>query len=161
MGIRVNWKGLKQSASFFLAILIVWPIAIAAKLILVVLGLLVVPVSIFILKTDPPKPWNGPPVGNIPQWKNLMIRNPVSGFGLIFRHPVTRTTTFGEIREPHTTDSKFQFRLKHNGLFCSIRMLWKYSRTRYGELYVGWKLDSEPPLLDFALSLRPWATVGN
>ena len=57
---------------------------------------------------------------------------------------------------------KFQWRFRHYRFMCSIRLLWIYpGRKHYGELYIGWKLNSAPPELDFALSTRVWAEVGN
>ena len=100
------------------------------------------------------------------------IRNPVGGFGWLIDHPPRdEVKTYGEVREPShikfVNGAKipvphFQWRFRHHGLMCSIRLLWIYPRrNHYGELYLGWKLNSAPPELDFAMSPRPWATVGN
>lgn len=66
--------------------------------------------------------------------------------------------------EPGPTyhDKSFAWRWRRAGLLSSFRMVWLYpKRKHYGELYIGWKIDSEPPDLDFASSPRLWAEVGN
>ena len=88
------------------------------------------------------------------------IRNPVGGFGYLI-DPPTEFATYGTHPiEPTKQNSRFAWRFRHRKLLSSIRLVWRYSSKYYGELYLGWKLGSEPHQLDFGLSLRPFATVG-
>ena len=91
------------------------------------------------------------------------IRNPVGGFDYLIPHPpLEQVETFGSVSEPTAEGPRLQARLRVAWEpLASIRIVWRYSGTKYGELYLGWKLLSQPPLLDFALSLRPYATIGN
>lgn len=134
---------------------LLWVPVVAIKVVLVVLGLIVVPVTsrthgLYRAGPDRPKTY----------WERA-VRNPVGGFDYLIDHPKGNTRTYGALVEPHLTTERFQYRFKVAGVLSSIRIVWKYSKTRYGESYVGWKIDSAPPRLDFAMSLRPWAKVGN
>ena len=135
--------------------LLLLPIVAAVKVILVLAGLVLVPLTpsesgLYRRGKSRPNTW----------WERA-IRNPVGGFGFLIRHPTSVHTYGWKLVEPHQSARRFLWRFKTSGVMCSIRLVWKYSATRYGECYLGWKLDSAPPELDFALSLRPWATVGN
>lgn len=90
------------------------------------------------------------------------IRNPVGGFRWLFAHPpADQVRTWGtENPEPTAQSRRFAWRFRLSGWMSSLRLVWRYSAGRYGELYVGWKLLSDPPPLDFGVSLRPWARVG-
>ena len=135
--------------------LILWVPVIILKVLLVILGLVLVPV-LMTLKKDLPKIYRGVPAT---MW-NQTIRNPVGGFGWLLKHPPS-SKQFGLLSEPTPDGPHFQWRFRLAGVTSSLRLAWRYSRTRYGELYLGWKIDSAPPEFDFALSLRPWATIGN
>jgi len=143
-----------------LAILLLVPVAVI-KVILILLGLVIVPFAFWRGKALPDMYRIGI---NRPYtvWE-AMIRNPVGGFGWLLEHPEPeQVRTYGEVLEPSNIIKPLQARFRHAGLFCSIRLLWQYPGYKhYGELYLGWKLLSAPPELDFALSARFWATVGN
>jgi len=135
--------------------IVLWIPVIVIKLVLVVLGLGIVPIS---SKTSGLyRAGTGRPVT---YWERA-VRNPVGGFDYLLKHPDTSKTYGYVLMEPHQMANSFVWRFKVAGVLSSVRMVWKYSKTRYGECYLGWKIDSAPPQLDFALSLRPWATVGN
>lgn len=154
------------------AIILLIPVAII-KAILVVVGLPVVYIKMK-REGDMLKGLYQIGKGRPFTYHEAAIRNPVGGFGWLFEHPPEDDVgTYGEVREP--SDVKFvngakvkvpmfqsRFRIYEHDLMCSIRLLWIYPRRKhYGELYIGWKLLSAPPELDFALSPRIWATVGN
>lgn len=140
-----------------LAILLLPPVAVL-KIVLILVGLVIVWVKLRFgndMRRGIYQIGNGRPYT---YWE-AAIRNPVGGFNYLIEHPETYAS-YGKVVEPGQTDDRFQWRFNHYKLLCSLRLVWKYSDTRYGELYLGWKLGSAPPELDFALSLRPWATVG-
>jgi hypothetical protein len=152
-----------------ISILLLAPVA-TYKIVLVVLGLIVVPLAFWkdralpdIFRIGEGRPYT--------MWE-AAIRNPVGGFGWLLPHPESHEiATYGEVREPSDIlfmrgakikVPSFQMRFRHHFPLCSIRLLWIYpGRKHYGELYIGWKLNSAPPELDFALSPRLWAEVGN
>lgn len=138
-----------------LAILLLIPVA-AIKIVLVLLGVIVVPLT---FQRGLPSLYRIG-VGRPHTMWEAIVRNPVGGFGWLITHPATYAT-YGAVQEPHLTTARFQWRLRNYRWLSSLRLVWKYSDTRYGELYVGWKLGSAPPELDLALSVRLWATVGN
>lgn len=142
-----------------LAILLLPPVA-AIKIILIPIGLVVVWVKMIYLQRDMEHGLYQIEKGRPFTYWEAAIRNPVGGFNFLIKHP-DNYDTYGKVYEPRLTTDRFQWRFNHYKLLCSLRLVWKYSGTRYGELYLGWKLGSAPPELDFALSLRPWATVGN
>ncbi len=146
---------------------LLWAPVSLAKAVLVVLGL---PVVYFGLKAGKvPSLWRKG--HNRPNtWAELAIRNPVGGFGYLIDHPEA-FIEWGEILEPHKTDKRFQIRFRQAKLLSSVRFVVKYTNTKYGEVYWGWKLgswqatknkykDETLPELDFAMSIRPFATVG-
>lgn len=138
-----------------IALFAIVPVA-AIKAILVIVGLIVVPVMFSrglpalyrIGEGRPQTIWEA------------AIRNPVGGFGFLFEHPEGEVYQIGEVLEATETTKTLQARCRTHKYFASVRFLWKYSETRYGELYIGWKLNSAPPEFDFALSARVWAKVG-
>ncbi len=138
-----------------LAIVLLLPVAVV-KIILIVVGLIAVPITSptsGLYRAGPGRPMT--------YWERA-IRNPVGGFGWLIPHPPsTLTKTYGSVSEPTSESPRFQWRFKRSRFpLCSFRVVWRYSAAKYGECYVGWKLDSAPPELDFALSLRPYATIG-
>lgn len=130
-----------------------WPLIMAVKVALVLVGLVAV------RYTDPDRGMWRRGFGRPDTWWERAIRNPVGGFDHMIRHPDSYNQ-WGEVREAPFTLKRFQWRVRYSGLLVSVRLLWQYNHERYGELYVGWKLGSNTPLLDFAMSLRPWATSG-
>ena len=136
-----------------LSILLLLPVAVV-KVLLVILGLVLVPVTP--ASTGLYRAGSGRPNT---YWERA-IRNPVGGFGWLLRHP-NSWKVFGSVSEPTPDGPRFQWRFRIAGILCSLRLVWRYSREKYGEMYLGWKIDSAPPEFDFALSLRPRATIGN
>jgi len=138
-----------------LGLALLLPVA-SIKIVLVILGLVLVPI------TNQVRGLYRKGIGRPDTYWERAIRNPVGGFGWLIKHPPTRKiTTRGSVQEPGSTTKRVQARLRYSGLLVSVRLLWKYSEEHYGEMYLGWKLRSAPPELDFALSLRLWADVGN
>ena len=117
----------------------------------------------------------------------MIFRNFGEGFKRLFDHPPFGSVSTIGLAEPGPTyhDRRFAWRYRSAGLFASFRAVWVYWREpltlykpdsfffwrseswsiveippKYGELYIGWKLLSEPPDLDFATSLRVFSTVG-
>ena len=140
----------------FLSVLLLIPVAFA-KIGLVLVGLLIVPVT-----SDSRGLYRAGPGRPKTYWERA-IRNPVGGFNYLISHPpAEEILTYGSVTEPTPEGPRFQWRFRQAWEpLCSMRIVWRYSRKNYGELYLGWKLLSAPPELDFALSLRPWATIGN
>ena len=141
-----------------LSILLWVPVA-AIKIILVVAGVVIVPMTIDrrdglpdLYRTGKDRPYTA--------WE-AVFRNPVGGFGWLIDHPLDPYTTYGSVEEPTVAGPRFQWRFNIFDYFSSLRLVWKYSDAHYGELYIGWKLGSAPPEFDFALSPRFWATIGN
>ena len=135
--------------------IVLWIPAIVLKVMLVLIGVFIVhltPSNRGLYRAGPGRPTT--------YWERA-IRNPVGGFDYLLPHPDTSKTYGYVLMEPHKMANSFVWRFKVAGVLSSVRLVWKYSKTRYGECYLGWKIDSAPPRLDFALSLRPWATVGN
>lgn len=141
-------------------VLVIWPAALATKLILLLLGIPGVAIKRALglsMKRGVYQVADGRP----DTYWEAAIRNPVGGFDFLIDHPPPYTIEQrGDVKEPGDTHRKFQWRLRWSGVLVSVRFVWKYSSSRYGELYLGWKLLSEPPKLDFASSIRPWAKVG-
>ena len=139
---------------------LLFPFIMTVKAFLVLVGFVVVPLSF----------WRGRALPDLFQigrnrpdtiWE-AAIRNPVGGFGWIVPHPPEiEVRQWGEIEEPTAEGPWFQWRIRGCGWLSSIRFVWRYSDKRYGEFYLGWKLLSDPPELDFAMSPRLWATIGN
>ena len=155
-------KYLKLLVGIFLLV----PVAIV-KIVFVGLGLIVVPFAM--------SPWTIHGwAGTLPKafliapnrpytiWE-AAVRNPVGGLDHLITPPATYDQ-WGEVKEPTVTRKSFQWRIRFSGVLVSFRMLWRDSDTKYGEMYLGWKLGSVPGTLDFALSVPPlcrwYATVG-
>ena len=138
--------------------ILVWIAMIPIKAVLFVAGIVIVP-SHFWFKTPLPKLYQRTPGRPNTIWE-LMIRNPVDGLKRVIKHP----DSFSEkgMTEPGPTyhDKSFAWRWRRHKWLSSIRLVWRYNSKKYGEFYLGWKLGSEPPDLDFAISLRPYATIG-
>jgi len=135
--------------------ILLWLPVIALKIVLVIAGLLLVrftSASSGLYRAGPNRPWT---------WKERAIRNPVGGFDYLISHPDDHSTFGTENPEPSSQGARFAWRFRIAGILSSIRLVWRYSKKNYGELYLGWKIGSAPPRLDFALSLRPWADIGN
>jgi len=141
-----------------LSILLWVPVA-AIKIILVAAGVFIVPLRIDSERGLPKLYWIGA-ARPYTVWE-AAFRNPVGGFGRLIDHPDGDYTTYGSVEEPTATGPWFQKRFNIHGYYSSLRLVWRYSKTHYGELYIGWKLGSAPPEFDFALSPRFWATIGN
>ena len=140
--------------------IVAWIPSLLVKGILYLLGFIIVPVC-FKLKLDLPKVYRGTPGRPHTIWE-LAVRNPVDGFKRLIDHPKRQEVKQkGDVEEPHLTDSKFQWRWRRWKWLSSIRLVWKYNQKRYGEFYFGWKLNSEPPDLDFGVQFRPFGKVGN
>jgi len=139
------------------SVFLLWPPVIAAKVVLVLLGPIVVPIGMafgrvpVLYQADSNRPQTA--------WE-MIVRNPVNGMKWWITPPEYYYTV-GEIVEPHATTKRVQARWNVSRLLTSFRFLVKWNDKRYSELYIGWKLGSEPGALDFALSFRPFATVGN
>jgi len=96
-------------------------------------------------------------------YHEMVFRNFAEGVKRIFRHPPEAEVKEAGRTEPGPTyhPKHFAWRWRRYGMASSIRLVWVYPfRKYYGELYLGFKLNSEPPDLDFATSLRPFAKVG-
>ena len=142
-----------------LAILL-WPPVIAVKLVLVVLGFIVVPVGMAVGRI-PTLYRNDESRGRPYTLWEMVVRNPVDGFKYLLKHP--KSWKEAGLTEPGPTyhDKAFAWRWRRSGLLASIRLVWVFrKRKKYGELYLGWKIGSEPPDLDFATSLRPFSSIG-
>ncbi len=129
---------------------------VVVKIILTLLGLIIVPVG---MKTKVPRLYRASEGRPWTFWE-MAVRNPVGGLDYLLNHPADYLTYGYEPLEPTLQDRRFAWRVRQSGVLVSFRCVWRYSAEKYGELYVGWKLGSEPPKLDFATSLRPWAEVG-
>jgi hypothetical protein len=134
--------------------LILLPLVAVIKVVLVLAGLVAVPFTsatsgLFRAGANRPHTY----------WERA-IRNPVGGFDHLVPHPESFETEGADPIEPTKQHRRFAWRARHSGWLSSLRLVWRYNDTKYGELYIGWKLGSNPPLFDFALSLRPYATVG-
>ena len=163
-GYRVLTDSESMSYVIIVGSCVLWiPVAIL-KIVLALIGLFVVPICLRL--GEPTHLWQK---GAVPDWwltmsqnRNVIaqrfprfwwwaIRNPVSGFGSLIS-PRGTYRQWGSITEPHQTDLKWQWRFRLSGLLSSFRCVWKYSKTRYGELYLGWKLGSTN--WNFAMQLR-------
>ena len=135
---------------------VLWlPVALL-KVGLILAGLIVVPLAL--LRGRLPSLYQAGPGRPVTFWE-LAIRNPVGGFDYLIDPPYD-FEQWGEVLEATVTEKRLQVRVRFAGFLVSLRLLWRYNEDKYGELYVGWKLGSRRDALDFALSLRPWATVG-
>lgn len=147
-----------------------WIPWVAVKLVLMALGVVVVP---FGLATG--KWWKlyeateGRPV----TFWELVFRNPVDGMKRYIKHPyiepgekhsklVLESGFIPEDEKWNKFPDYFFWRWRRYKWMASFRMVWIYPGHKYyGEFYFGWKLNSEPPDLDFAMSPRILAKVGN
>ncbi len=145
--------------------IVLWLPVIAAKAVLALLGIVIVPWGVWsgsvpwLYQADDNRPWT--------VWE-MLVRNPVNNMKHLLSHPdeyTTRTNLGGvqmEAQPMIDNDMRFAWRWRRSNILSSIRLVWVYNETRYGELYLGWKLGSAPPALDFAIQpFRWWAKVGN
>ena len=141
---------------------IAWVPVIILKVILILIGLPLLAIVFWLDKDIPSLYRQG--VGRPLTWWELAIRNPVGGFGFILlgRYPKRPYTIhqLGEVLEATEGSKRFQWRIRYKGILMSFRALWIYNASKYGEVYIGWKLGSSPDELDFALSFRPYAQIG-
>ena len=136
-----------------------WAPVIAVKVGLILLGLLIVPFYLKVLYRDPPNIWRFGVGRPLTVWE-AAIRNPVGGFDYLITPPLGYQTYGTSPIEPTLQSSRLAYRFRIKRLYSSLRLVVRYSNTKYGECYIGWKLGTTSGLLDFALSLRPYATVG-
>ena len=135
---------------------------VPVKILLTLLGLLVVPIGFW--TGHMPRLYRGTPGRPDTIWE-LAVRNPVDGLKRVIPHPETFSEAGNGLLESRQMVDARRYgawRWRRSGALASLRCIWIYPGAHhYGELYVGFKLGSEPPDLDFALSLRPRGTVGN
>ena len=97
-------------------------------------------------------------------WTEMVLRNNSDGWKKMVEHPPIEEIIERGTTEPGPTyhNGHFRWRWRRWRWLSSFRMVWVYpGRKRYGEWYIGWKLNSEPPDLDFASGgIRFWARVG-
>ena len=156
--------------------IIAWLPVIVIKFVLIIMGLIIVPFYMGVLKKNPPGLWRHGMGRPYTVWE-AAIRNPVGGFDHLIIHPMEYKVITNLAQHPINgfdniemeaipmikAGQKFAWRFRYAGILSSLRLVWLYPGkyvSHYGELYIGWKLGSNPPLLDFALSFRPWARVG-
>ena len=136
--------------------ILLWPPVMALKIFLALLGVVIVPLGMWtdsvpkLYESDNNRPWTC--------WE-MIVRNPVNNFKKLVAHPYSYSG-YGT-PDPDKLEKKFAWRFRHYGLLSSIRLVWLYNEKKYGEFYLGWKLGSAKPDLDFAMQLRVWADVGN
>ena len=147
---------------------LLWPVMLAVKIVLVLLGLIVVPVALgFGRITDGklmahmfiPKLWRS--TRGIPTFWENAIRNPADGVKFWFKAKAWHVKGYdGRDMEPHLMDTKFAYQYRWSGWFSMIRLVWVYNEHKYGEFFIGFKLGFESDVLDFAVQFRPYSTVG-
>jgi len=165
--------------------ILTWLVLVPLHLVLILMGLVIVPFSLAMMKWPPvfwlwyndeegcPAWWIHTSVNSnfiaktFPRFWWFAIRNPINNFRYIFKdRKATKMESNWSLIEPMEApqlikkDQKTAYRWLANGIFAGYRRVWLHSTTKYSEFWIGWKINSKVPGMGFTLQLRLYRDVG-